>query len=172
MQVQAEYVWDFEVETNQVGMATLEWNASQLTTDLYLFDESLQQPVNMREVNTYTFDPQRSSKFKVYYGTSAKERMNPNRVLLGNAYPNPSSGQTYIPFSLPERKGTFEVQLDMFDPLGRKLATLIKGQFTSGFYQADWTPQEVEANGMYIYRLSVAADGNSEVLSGKVLIKK
>ncbi len=164
--------WTFTVESNQEGLATLQWDASAIDADLYLYDESLQKPVNMREVNTYTFDPWQSGRFRIFYGDNALQRISPHRVTLGNAFPNPSSGKTHIPFTLPERNGLFQVQMEVFDMMGRKVATVLNKELPTGFYQADWEPGELPTDGLYTYRLSVSAGNNSEVLSGKVLMKK
>ncbi len=170
--MQPEHEWAFTVESNQQGLATLQWDASALDAELYLYDESMQKPVNMREVNTYTFDPQQSGRFKIFYGDNALQRISPHRVTLGNAFPNPSSGKTHIPFTLPERNGLFQVQMEVFDMMGRKVATVLNKELPTGFYQADWQPGEIPTDGLYTYRLSVSAGNNSEVLSGKVLMKK
>jgi hypothetical protein len=172
---QPAFDWTFEIESNQSGDVNIEWsnaNFGDASVDLYLFDMALQKPVNMREVNSYSFDPKQSRQFSIYYGDNALQRIAPHRVVLGNAFPNPSSGQTHIPFALPERNGNYQVQLEVFDLLGRKVATLLNQELPTGFYQADWQPTDIPMEGIYTYRLSVAAGSRSEVLSGKVMMKK
>ncbi|MFZ5972323.1 MAG: Ig-like domain-containing protein [Bacteroidota bacterium] len=172
---QSAFDWTFDIESNQSGDATIEWSNTSFgdsSVELYLYDESLQKPVNMREVNAYTFNPRQSGRFRIFYGDNALQRISPHRVTLGNAFPNPSSGKTHIPFTLPERNGLFQVQMEVFDMMGRRVATVLNKELPTGFYQADWEPGELPTDGLYTYRLSVSAGNNSEVLSGKVLMKK
>lgn len=74
----------------------------------------------------------------------------PTSFALGNARPNPSSGTTVIPFALPEDA---YVKLEVYDIVGRKVATLADGRLRAGEHTrevADLPP------GNYIYRLKAA----------------
>ncbi|MFZ6000427.1 MAG: hypothetical protein ACOYW3_07935, partial [Bacteroidota bacterium] len=157
---------------SEEGMATLQWDATSIPDELYLFDELLQLPVNMREIQQYTFDTRRSNRFKIFYGKDAKESMASNRVQLGAAFPNPSNAAATIPFSLPKEQPAYNVQVEVFDLMGRKVNTLLSAVLAPGFYQTVWTPEEGQTAGIYTYRLSVSAGGTGEVLSGKVMLKK
>lgn len=165
-------IWSFKVETSEEGMATLQWDATSIPDELYLFDELLQLPVNMREIQQYTFDTRKSNRFKIFYGKDAKESMASNRVQLGAAFPNPSNAAATIPFSLPKEQPAYNVQVEVFDLMGRKVNTLLNAVLAPGFYQTVWTPEEGQTAGIYTYRLSVSAGGTGEVLSGKVMLKK
>jgi hypothetical protein len=175
VQTQREYTWSFNVASNQEGLATLSWDNTPFgdnPRDLYLFDEALQRPISMRSTNSYTFDPKHSPEFKIFFGEDLEKTVKPNRVLLGTAFPNPTVSTATIPFTLPDRNCTYQVQLDMFDMMGRKIGTVIEGEFAAGFYHAEWTAPENLTNGVYLYRLSVSNGPDAEMLSDKLLLKK
>ena len=171
--ISGDFEWSFEFDSNIPGVATLKWDNESYTieSDLYLYDEATQTPVNMKETNSYSFNASVSQNFKVYYGDNARSKMMPAKVMLGAAYPNPTSNTTTVPFSIPEKNGNgnkLSVRLEVFDVTGRKVSTLANGEFAPGFYHAQWEAQETLGNGIYIYRL-LAGD---EILTGKVLLKK
>jgi hypothetical protein len=70
-------------------------------------------------------------------------------VLHGN-YPNPFTGRTSIEFNLPERD---RATLEVFDVLGRKLATLVDAELPAGRHSSVWRPDEAPASAMYYCRL-------------------
>jgi Secretion system C-terminal sorting domain len=170
--VSNEYTWTFDVTVSTNEVAMLQWNSSNIaigSAELYLYDESTQTLIDMKSDISYSFDARVSSKFKIYYGENIKDKIKPQRVLLGAAYPNPSSGLVTIPFSLPEISGKLSVRLEIFDLMGRKVATLAHGDFEGGFFKREWQVDDNQVvNGLYTYRL-VAGD---EVHSGKVVLKK
>lgn len=170
-----EYTWEFDVETNLTGVVTLTWDNSTFGDngkELYLYDIGSQTPLDMRSANTYSFDPARGRRFRVYYGEGVFSKIMPEKALLGAAFPNPVSHITTIPFSLPEKSGSFAVRLEIFDMLGRKVQTLLQGEMKPGFYKADWQPvEQANSNGFYIYRLTVEGEAGIS-LAGKILLKR
>ncbi len=72
----------------------------------------------------------------------------PARFTLDQAYPNPFRDRTTIRYSLPR---PVEVTLEVFDLLGRRVATLVDEQQAPGRYEVLWTPDV--ASGLYLYRL-------------------
>ncbi|MCP4229705.1 MAG: T9SS type A sorting domain-containing protein [bacterium] len=71
----------------------------------------------------------------------------PFAFALDPAYPNPNRGEATIGFTLPT---TSEVNLELFDIKGRKVAILANGEYTAGEH-------DTEVNGLnrgvYIYRM-------------------
>lgn len=75
--------------------------------------------------------------------------------VLEQNYPNPHSGATTVPFTLPINA---DVHLDLFDLLGRKMACVVRKGRSAG-------PQNIKLNleglglpaGDYIYRLQVSS---------------
>ena len=78
-----------------------------------------------------------------------------NLFTLGQNYPNPHSGETTVPFMLTVNA---DVHLDLFDQLGRKMASVLRKGRIAG-------PQNIKLNldglglpaGDYIYRLQVSS---------------
>ncbi len=89
----------------------------------------------------------------------------PQEVELKQNYPNPFNPSTTIAFGVPS---TSKVHLEVFDVLGRKVATLINGEsIVAGRYQIQFDAKHL-ASGMYIYRLQA---GNLVVTKKLTLIK-
>lgn len=73
----------------------------------------------------------------------------PQQVQLGRNYPNPFNPSTRIKYSIPK---SAEVQLQVYNMLGRKVATLVDGTKPAGSYQVNFNAKNL-ASGVYIYRL-------------------
>ncbi|MBP1655721.1 MAG: Por secretion system C-terminal sorting protein [Bacteroidetes bacterium] len=95
---------------------------------------------------------------------SPLEGLIPDRWALHQNYPNPFNPSTTIQFELPARS---YVSLNVYDPLGRLVATLVSDQRAAGVHRVTWNAAGY-ASGVYVYRLQ--ADG--VVLSRKLLIVK
>ncbi len=176
VQTQGEYAWQFNVDSNVGGIAELRWDNTGFgnnSKELYLLDENLQNLVNMRHVSVYNFDPTQSGNFKIYFGENLEKKIKPTRVLLGNAYPNPTNRLTSIPFTLPDQSPSYQISLEVFDAMGRKVTTLANGFYSAGFYSAEWdTSSSTLVNGLYIYRLVVSGEKTSNAQSGKIILEK
>jgi endonuclease/exonuclease/phosphatase family metal-dependent hydrolase len=77
----------------------------------------------------------------------------PSSVTLEQNYPNPFNPSTTIRYQLSTPAN---VQLEVFDMLGRKVATLVNGRVSAGSHEAVFDASRL-STGMYIYRLR--ADG-------------
>jgi hypothetical protein len=173
---QDNYTWQFKVNSSQAGAAVMSWDNTTFGNsdkELYLFDVALQTPVDMRAVSRYAFNPKESGEFRIYYGEDLEKTLKPDRVMLGKAFPNPSTGMTTIPFTLPQQASAFRVTLDVYDLLGNKVATIAEGVFEPGFYLSQWNATSATVgDGVYIYRMVVGEGKKSVIHSGKVLIRK
>lgn len=76
----------------------------------------------------------------------------PERIQLEQNYPNPFNPSTRIAFGVP-RSGL--VRLQVFDLLGRQVATLVDGQQAAGRYTITFDASSL-SSGVYIYRLQTA----------------
>ena len=78
----------------------------------------------------------------------------PTEFALEANYPNPFNPTTTIQYALPEDAS---VTLEVFDAMGRLVATLVNGQQSAGRYDAQWNGRSdagnTVASGMYLYRL-------------------
>jgi len=89
--------------------------------------------------------------------TAVEENENktlPAEYVLKQNYPNPFNPVTTISFSLPR---TSDVQLEIYNILGRQVTTLINDQLNSGDYTVTWDGRngygQTVATGVYFYRL-------------------
>ena len=82
----------------------------------------------------------------------------PNEVKLRQNYPNPFNSSTNIRMTLPQ---TSDVVLEVYDMIGRRVATLANGSFPGGNHTFTWDASNV-ASGMYIYRLSAGQSVQSK----------
>ena len=73
----------------------------------------------------------------------------PPRFFLHQNYPNPFYPGTTIPFML-ER--STEVTVEIFDVLGRRVATLLSGRLPAGAHTIAWDAEGLPG-GVYVYRL-------------------
>lgn len=89
----------------------------------------------------------------------AVRSIDPQTVRVEQNYPNPFRDQTTIRYSIPEQK---EVKLEIFDVLGRKVATLVDESQPKGIYTEQFDGQNY-ASGIYFYRI---------ILDGEVTTKK
>ena len=80
------------------------------------------------------------------------------------AHPNPFNPATTITFSLPRETA---VTLDVFDPRGRRVATLIDGHLPAGEHEATWDATDLPS-GTYLYR----AIAGSDVATGRAMLVK
>ena len=73
---------------------------------------------------------------------------------LSNNYPNPFNPSTKIKYQIPSNvKGeTANVELIVFDILGREVATLVNEQQKPGYYEIDFSASHL-TSGIYFYRI-------------------
>jgi type IX secretion system substrate protein len=73
---------------------------------------------------------------------------------LAQNYPNPFNGTTNIPFEL-QNEGN--VNITIYDVLGRKVKTLINKPYTFGKHKISWDGTDANSNnvssGIYLYRI-------------------
>ena len=92
--------------------------------------------------------------------TAAEPAAEPAAFTLDGAAPNPFSARTEIAYTL-RQAGT--VRLDVFDVLGRRVASLVDGPQAAGPQVATWSGRDaggaVMPAGVYVYRLTATAGG-------------
>jgi len=93
-------------------------------------------------------------RFVLVDGTSLSvdEEFIPTEFALHQNYPNPFNPVTTIQFDIPEAG---EVRLDVYNILGKKVATLVQGRLEIGGYTVGWDAAGI-ASGIYYYRISSA----------------
>lgn len=78
----------------------------------------------------------------------------PLRFALHANQPNPFRGTTLIPFDLPKE---CHVRLEIFDPLGRRIATVADAIYPAGAHAAEWDLRAGDGStrpGVYVYRMT------------------
>jgi flagellar hook assembly protein FlgD len=79
----------------------------------------------------------------------------PERFELYQNYPNPFNPATTISFALPQGS---DVELTVYNVLGRRVRTLTEQYYSSGLYRIEWDGRDsrgqVVASGVYLYRLT------------------
>ena len=73
----------------------------------------------------------------------------PKTYKLYNNYPNPFNPSTTIKYDLPKES---QVQLKIYDIVGREVATLVNGKQKAGNYSVNFNASKL-ASGVYIYRI-------------------
>ena len=93
----------------------------------------------------------------------------PEEFALNTNYPNPFNPTTTISFDVPEAS---DVRLEVYDMMGRRVATLLNGQLNAGRYEASWNARTDAgtpvASGVYLYRMQA---GSFEAVRRMVLMK-
>jgi len=88
----------------------------------------------------------------------------PDRFYLDPNYPNPFNPSTVIRFGVAQ---TAEVRIDVFDVMGRLIATPVLGTWMPGVHEVTWDCAACPS-GMYVVRMQAAG----HVLMGKMLLMK
>jgi parallel beta-helix repeat protein len=73
----------------------------------------------------------------------------PTKVSLSQNYPNPFNISTMIKYELPTQS---RVKIDIYDILGRRVATLEDAVEPAGYHQLIWNAEGV-SSGVYLYKL-------------------
>lgn len=87
-----------------------------------------------------------------------------SNVVLGNAFPNPTSGASVITFELP---AVSSVTMDLVNVYGQQVAVLANGEFAAGSHRVDVSTDKL-ASGVYFYSLRT----NGQVISKKLVVSK
>ncbi len=73
----------------------------------------------------------------------------PMQFLLSQNYPNPFNAFTVIQYNLPEAS---DVNIEIYDLLGRRVETLIQTEQQAGHHQVTWDAKNT-SSGMYFYKI-------------------
>ena len=76
-------------------------------------------------------------------------RLNPTEFALSQNYPNPFNPSTTIEFALPQMS---EVNIAVYDVLGRKVAELVNGNFNAGYHKVRFNASNL-TSGVYFYSI-------------------
>ena len=171
------HIWDFTIEHNLPGEAVrLSWDNSRFGSGarkLILFDVERQLPVDMAEVDHYLSQSAEGVRhFRIYYGTETwlATVLQPERIHLGLAYPNPAPGAVCLPFSLPPAAQGYTVRLRVLTPDGREVAQPLSQEMPGGFHHW-WWDREGQPAGLYLYQLDVQQGGDSYRQTQRLILR-
>ncbi len=172
-----QYTWTFEVHnaTNDKNL-TLTWPTDFGDNDreLYLYDVNQERIVDMRVERVYSFSYPTSKTFKLVYGNRSyvEENLVPERDLLGDAYPNPFSTATVLPFTVTN--DNTHVKLIIYNLLGQEVTTLLDQNLSAGFYEIPWNGTDSSgssiSSGTFIYQLQSTDKHHSKTQSRKLIL--
>lgn len=176
------HVGGYENEQLIAGPYTISWPGIRgLPSDwvLILLDNETGEKINMRERNNFKFnlvnadnDPEYKenhpgsddyqltnqnydkARFTLVVSTKEIEETIPWDLFLTQNFPNPFRERTNIRFGLSEGA---DVQLDVFDVMGRKVETLIDSYLEPGFYEEEWSPAGI-SEGIYVVSLKTGQE--------------
>lgn len=90
-----------------------------------------------------------NTRFSILITTEEIETNIPREIFLDQNYPNPFNPSTTIPYGLNEASN---VELIVYDMLGRKIQTLVTGYKNPGRYNVKFNAESL-SSGVYFYRL-------------------
>jgi len=76
----------------------------------------------------------------------------PDRFSLSQNYPNPFNPSTKIRFEIPDDETTNNIQIKVYDILGKETAVLFEQKLQPGTYEVDWNASDYPS-GVYFYTL-------------------
>ena len=122
------------------------WQISGMSIDSLV--EAYQDDARLQFIGTYR--PYPFNKWKVVATRADSDPVLPETFSLNANYPNPFNPVTTISYDLP---GQIDVRLEVFDIVGRHVATLVDEIQPPGTYQVSWDASGV-ASGAYFYRIT------------------
>ncbi|WP_340106007.1 family 43 glycosylhydrolase [Rhodohalobacter sp. 8-1] len=132
--------------------------------DVYLRFDGAEGVSELFRIQSLTFSTEVTTS-----NEETSDRTLPNSIRLSQNYPNPFNPGTEIRFQLPEAT---DVRLNVFDMLGRKVATLVDSRMAAGEHRVSFDASNL-SSGIYIYRLRVfRSSGGAGQAGGEVQTRK
>ena len=119
--------------------------------------------------NTHRMNSEATQRFELLIAATGIDGLTelgavPEDFTLAQNYPNPFNPTTVINYQLPVSS---EVRLEVYDMLGRQVATLINGQVSAGRHTVNFDASNL-SSGVYLYRLVAG----SQIMTKKLTILK
>jgi VCBS repeat-containing protein len=168
--VSGEASWEFSVASSQTGRATLEWPIVDSNMSLKLLDIKTGRIIDMLEQNSLMFDLEGERHFKLMYSSDPGQLFVGERIVVNNAYPNPTSGDFEIPIQLPEQDGLFDVEVKVMDMSGKVLFEKSEKHKT-GMARVYVSLDEEMGAGLYFYEIKVTHGKDVTTYREKIILK-
>lgn len=140
--------------------------------DIYLVDKTHFEVINMKEKDSYQFEHAGETKFEVYFGEDVLAALLPDQIDVQSPFPNPFNEAIRLNVGLPLADNEYKVIVDIYNTMGKKVATLTNSILKAGYYNFNWQGTndsgQVVPNGIYAYRIAVIGDIN-KVVAGKIV---
>jgi len=117
--------------------------------------------------------------FRIYYGPGSfiDSVLTPDRILLGEAYPNPFNKLVNIPFTLVDRQqgdaDLYQVTLNVYNLMGQEVYRSRERSYQPGFHEIGWDGKDkygkALAQGTYIYMIQVWDGTRSYQATGRIV---
>jgi predicted CXXCH cytochrome family protein len=134
------------------------YNRPDLVQGIYNYNFILEDRSNGIHNPTYTIALLKASIHAIVTGVVKVDANIPGAFALGQNYPNPFNPTTKISFSLPQRAN---VRLEVYDMLGKQVATLLNESREAGNWNVDWNGLDKNgrhiSSGVYFYRLEAGS---------------
>ena len=132
-----------------------------------LIDDVLFLDANKQVSAIFADDSQKTPK------PNNSEHNIPESFSLYQNYPNPFNPSTTIAFDLPFNA---KVTLNVFNVLGRKMATILDGTLAAGSYRYTWNVENESTmllpSGVYFYQIEAVDDSYSHELQKSIVVTK
>ncbi|XWN35925.1 MAG: T9SS type A sorting domain-containing protein [Balneola sp.] len=142
--------------------------SSELSDDYFAGTERVENPFYVGSFLSETsdhFPVWMRFKFGIITSNDEEGFEKPNTITLNQNYPNPFNPSTVISYTL---SASTNVNLNVYDITGRKVATLVNGRQTAGAQEVRFDASSL-ASGVYIYRLETATGAS---LTKKMILIK
>jgi hypothetical protein len=171
--------WAIRVHGRTGSSVTVAFNDVQNVPDplsVYLLDAEHGMAKDLRQENTYSFVLSKpETELQIIVGPKEElqdeiDAVVPQVFCLESNYPNPFNPQTAIPVALPKES---DVNLEVFNILGKHIQTLYRGTLNSGRHIFIWNGKNTEGqsvpSGVYFYRVTL---NHHKSFSKKMILMK
>lgn len=100
-----------------------------------------------------------------FFPVSAEDSSTPERFALEAPFPNPFNSETTVQYHLPQAA---TVQLEAFDALGRRVATIAAGAQSAGSHTATLSGERLTP-GMYLIRLTAETPSGRQTATRRIV---
>lgn len=123
----------------------------------------------VKALNTHRINSDEPARFELLIAASGVDGLTelgdtPEEFTLAQNYPNPFNPTTVISYQLPVSS---QVRLEVYDMLGRNVATLVNEQVAAGRHNVNFDASNL-SSGVYLYRLQAG----SQIMTKKLTILK
>jgi hypothetical protein len=142
--------WDVSIMNHQTGESIDLRKQNTIKVSMqHLEQEADSSQKHMTGYQVVTLDPGSHIQFTLIIDPGADAGDLPDTFELKQNFPNPFNPSTTFRFNLPVES---DVNIDIYDVLGRKVATLVDETLSAGSYERIWDASDL-SSGVYIARM-------------------